>query len=140
MKIVRESIEFERGLEPKQALSLGKRALIKKWFDDLGYGPDKYIINADLSVEVRVSLYLYGTKITLLPDNLSVGEDLYLTGSNITSLPDNLSVEGSLYLAGTQITSLPDNLCVGGYLDLAGTNITSLPDNLNVRGGIFKDF
>ena len=62
---------------------------------------------------------------------LHYGGSLYLQGTQITSLPDNLTVGGSLYLRGTQITSLPDNLTVGGSLDLQGTQITSLPDNLN---------
>ena len=112
-KLVYESINFKRGLEPKHALSLGRRALIKKWFDDLDISPDRYVINPDLSIEVGRHLDLEGTKITSLPDNLSVGGDLYLRGTNITSLPDNLSVGGSLYLRGTKITALPDNLSVG---------------------------
>ena len=119
-QFVYENIEFERGLEPKQALSLGRRALIKKWFDDLDISPDRYVINPDLSIEV--------------------GGSLYLEDTNITSLPNNLSVEADLYLRGTNITSLPDNLSVGGWLDLEGTNITSLPDNLSVGGTIYKDF
>ena len=140
MKLVREHIEFERGLEPKQALSLGKRALIKKWFDDLGYGPNEYIINADFSIDVRGNLDLRGTQITSLPDNLSVKGYLNLRGTNITSLPDNLNVGGCLYLEGTKITSLPDNLNVGGCLYLEGTKITSLPDSLSIKREIYKDF
>ena len=50
------------------------------------------------------SLYLSGTQITSLPDNLTVGGWLDLSGTQITSLPDNLTVDGSLYLRGTQIT------------------------------------
>ncbi len=69
------------------------------------------------------SLYLRGTGITQLPDNLSVGGSLYLRGTGITQLPDNLSVGGSLYLRGTGITQLPDNLSVGGSLYLEGTGI-----------------
>ena len=42
------------------------------------------------------SLYLRGSSITSLPDNLTVGGSLYLSGSSITSLPDNLTVDGSL--------------------------------------------
>ena len=80
------------------------------------------------------SLYLEGTGITSLPDNLTVGGSLYLEGTGITSLPDNLTVGGFLDLRGTGITSLPDNLTVGGFLDLRGTGITSLPDNLTVGG------
>lgn len=61
---------------------------------------------------------------------------LDLSGTKITYLPNNLTVGGSLYLSGTQITSLPDNLTVGGWLDLMETQITALPDNLTVGGGI----
>ena len=82
------------------------------------------------------SLYLRGTGITSLPDNMTVGGYLYLRGTGITSLPDNLTVGGSLYLRGTGITSLPDNLTVGDSLDLEGTGITSLPDNLTVGGSL----
>ena len=84
-------------------------------------------------------LYLQGTPITSLPDNLTVGGYLDLRGTQITSLPDNLTVGGSLYLQGTGITSLPDNLTVGGDLYLDGTGITSLPDNLTVGGDLYLD-
>ena len=84
-------------------------------------------------------LYLRGTNITSLPDNLSVGGSLDLEGTNITSLPENLSVGGYLDLRETNITSLPENLSVGGELDLEGTNITSLPENLEVGGEIYRD-
>ena len=53
------------------------------------------------------------------------GGSLYLRGTQITSLPDNLTVGGWLDLRGTQIASLPDNLTVGGSLDLRGTQIAS---------------
>mgnify|MGYP004553919553 CR=1 FL=1 len=84
----------------------------------------------DRKVIVGGSLYLSGTNITELPDNLTVGGSLDLSGTNITELPDNLTVGGSLALRGTNITELPDNLTVGGWLDLSGTNITE-PRNLN---------
>ena len=65
---------------------------------------------------------------------------LYLTGTAITALPDNLVVGGSLDLTGTAITALPDNLVVGGYLDLSYTAITSLPDNLTVGGSLYLSY
>lgn len=52
------------------------------------------------------------------------GGSLYLRGTGITKLPDNLTVGGYLDLSGTGITELPDNLTVGGSLDLSGTGIT----------------
>ena len=82
------------------------------------------------------SLYLRGTGITALPDNLTVGDYLDLRGTGITALPDNLTVGDSLDLRGTGITALPDNLTVGGSLDLRGTGITALPDNLTVGGSL----
>ncbi|MFV0351656.1 MAG: hypothetical protein ACK5JF_05010, partial [Oscillospiraceae bacterium] len=51
---------------------------------------------------------------------------LYLEGTQLTALPDNLTVGGSLDLRGTQLTALPDNLTVGGSLDLRGTQLTAL--------------
>ena len=88
--------------------------------------------------ENRDNLNLSNTKITSLPDNLTVGGGLFLCNTKITSLPDNLTVGGGLDLSNTKITSLPDNLAVGGSLDLRGTLITSLPDNLKVGGRIIS--
>ena len=87
-------------------------------------------------INYKDSLYLRGTGITSLPDNLVVGGYLDLRGTGITSLPDNLVVGGYLDLEGcTGITSLPDNLVVGGYLDLRGTGIT----NKNVNTALSAD-
>ena len=94
-------------------------------------------VNQDGTLNYSGSLYISGTGITSLPDNLTVGGSIYISGAGITSLPDNLTVGGSLDISGTGITSLPDNLTVGGYLDISGTGITSLPDNLTVGGSIY---
>ena len=51
------------------------------------------------------NLDLSNTKITTLPDNLTVGGWLDLRGTKITALPDNLTVGGGLYLRGTKITN-----------------------------------
>ena len=83
------------------------------------------------------NLYLSDTKITALPDNLTVGGNLYLSDTKITALPDNLTVGGWLDLSDTKITALPDNLTVGGNLYLIGTELTALPDNLTVGGGLY---
>ena len=82
------------------------------------------------------SLYLSGTGITQLPENLTVGGSLDLSGTGITQLPENLTVGGFLDLRGTGITQLPENLTVGGYLYLRGTGITQLPENLTVGGSL----
>ena len=83
------------------------------------------------------NLYLQGTSITSLPDNLVVSSYLDLCGAAIISLPNNLVVGGWLDLQETAITSLPDNLVVGGWLCLSRTAITSLPDNLVVGDSLY---
>ena len=82
------------------------------------------------------SLYLRGTGITSLPDNLTVGGWLDLRDTGITSLPDNLTVGEWLDLSDTGITSLPDNLTVGGSLYLRGTGITN-PKYTRLKNGIY---
>ena len=86
-------------------------------------------------------LNLRDTKITSLPDNLTVGGYLDLKNTPITSLPDNLTVGDDLYPSGTKITSLPDNLTVGGNLYLRRTQYldkNNLPSSLVVKGNIIK--
>jgi hypothetical protein len=91
----------------------------------------------EVTKNVVGDLYLTGTPITALPDNLTVQGGLYLTGTPIAALPDNLKVGGGLVLSGTAITALPDNLTVQGYLHLSDTPITALPDNLKVSGNLW---
>ena len=130
---------FERGRSVKVTLGLGKRALIKKWFDDLGKSSDKYVINDDFSIDYKSDLFLVNTNITKLPNNLTVNGWLDLRNTNITKLPDNLTVHGYLNLTNINITKLPDNLTVNGSLILTNTNITELPDNLTVYGNLYLD-
>jgi len=139
-KFVYENMRFERGQDPKKSMGIGRKSLIKKWFDDLDVSPDDYTIDDKLNIKVGGYLDLRNTPITSLPDNLTVRRFLDLANTPITSLPDNLSVGGWLDLRNSQITSLPDNLSVGKSLDLINTKITSLPDNLSVGGEIYKDF
>lgn len=138
-QFIYENMNFERGKDTRHSIGIGKRALIDKWFKK--WAPDaKYIVNKDLHISVKRSLYLNYAPITSLPDNLTIEGALYLSGTLITSLPDNLNSKGGLYIRDTEITSLPDNLSVGLNLDIRNTEITSLPDNLRVGGKIYKDF
>ena len=81
------------------------------------------------------NLDLRETKVTELPDNLTVRGWLDLSGTGITTLPNNLTVKNYLDLRYTKITELPNDLTVGG-LELSGTGIRNLPDNLTVGGGL----
>ena len=68
-------------------------------------------------------------------DFRSAGGDIDISYSKITSLPNNLTVNGSLNLGNTPIRSLPNNLTVGGILNLAGSKIEVLPNNLTLSHG-----
>ena len=70
--------------------------------------------------------------------------DLDLSNTKITSLPEGLSVGGYLDLSDTPITSLPEGLTVGGHLYLSNTPISKkytaqqLKNMLpNVKGKIY---
>ena len=93
--------------------------------------------NAKEMMDCYGSLDVSNTKITELPENLTVGGSLDVSHTNIKELPKNLTVGGSLDLSHTNITELPDNLTVGGYLDLSHTSITELPKNLTVWGSLY---
>jgi len=104
--------EFERGLDPKTALGIGPRVVkIRKCFRDLDVPDEKYVI-MPTEVIFNSNLYLSGTNVTWLPDNLEINGNLYLTNAAIIELPKNLKVSGNLYLRDTSITELPDDLQV----------------------------
>ena len=115
-KLLIEMKTFERGRSVKVTLGLGKRVLIKKWFDDLGISSNAYVINDDFSIDYNSWLNLENTNITKLPNNLTVNGWLDLRNTNITELPDNLTIHHSLFLDNTKITKLPDNLKVKGNI------------------------
>jgi hypothetical protein len=74
----------------------------------------------------------------LTDDELIVDDNLYLGGSSIKSLPDNLEVKGDLKLHDSSIISLPKGLVVGGDLWLRRCeNLTSLPKGLKVYGDLY---
>ena len=81
-------------------------------------------------------LILQGKEVTK-----NVVGDLYLSGTAITALPDNLTVQGYLHLSDTPITALPDNLKVSGNLWINSTpnlDTNNLPSSLVVKGEIYK--
>lgn len=69
--------------------------------------------------------------------NVVIADSINLSDTRITALPDNLTVEGSLHLFNTsRLSSLPENLTVRDNIYLRGTGITVLPDNLKVGGKV----
>jgi len=137
---LKESIDFERGIEPRDAMKIGRRAQIEEWLDYHNIPENLYKISNDLTIIIDGKLDFYHQKrVTSLPDNLIVKGSLDLDGTSITSLPDNLIVKDWLDIRGTNITSLPDDLSVGSDLVIRGTKIDKLPDNLKVFGLIFVE-
>ncbi len=104
--------------------------------DDMWLGGSKITQLPD-NLTIYGHLDLSGTIITVLPNNLTVRGYLELWNTCINTLPDNLIVGGSLFLNNTGIKSLPNNLTVGGSLELCKTRINTLPDNLIVGGSLF---
>jgi len=51
MKLVRETISFERGGDPKEVLGIGQRYLIEKWLEEMDIS--NYKINDDMSIDVK---------------------------------------------------------------------------------------
>jgi hypothetical protein len=116
MKLVKESLnEFERGLDPKTALGIGRIAKIQKLFRDLDI-PDKYYTITPTEVILNRDLNLSGTNVTWLPDNLSINGILDLENSLITKLPNNLEIRDNLWLSNSLITELPNDLQVGLHI------------------------
>jgi len=74
----------------------------------------------------------------LTDDELIIDDSLYLAGSSIKSLPDNLEVKGDLKLHDSSIISLPKGLVVSGDLWLRRCkNLISLPKGLKVYGDLY---
>ena len=102
---------FERGRSVKATLGLGKIALIKKLFDDLGKSSNEYVINDDFSIDYNGYLHLGNTNITELPDNLTVNGNLCLINTKITKLPDNLKVKNNIWiLKNMKLIYVPEHL------------------------------
>ena len=107
--------------------------VIEKFKKETGYE----LKERDGSLYYDYGIDLRGTKITSLPEGLTVGGFLNLEYSEITSLPKGLIVGSFLCLEGTGITSLPEGLIIGGSLFIRDTGITSLPKGLIVGGSLF---
>jgi len=70
MKLVRESLN-EMNFQKKQddslgTLGIGKKALIKKWLDEMGVG--NYTINDNLTLDVKGNVYLNNRDLTKFPE------------------------------------------------------------------------
>ena len=65
--LVRESISFQRGGDPKDALGIGKRYLIEKWLEEMGI-LDTCDINDDLTIDSTHNIKLSHKNLIKFPD------------------------------------------------------------------------
>jgi len=128
--------EFERGLDPKVALGIGRVAKIRKCFRDLDV-PDKDYTITPTEVIFNNYLNLSDKNVTWLPDNLYINGNLYLENLLIIELPNGLEVHGNLWLGNSKITKLPNNLKVHDNLRLENTKITELPNDVQIGLNIY---
>ena len=95
---------------------------------------------------VRDSMNIEHSQIAELTPGTRVVGSLYAAGSKLTHLPEDLTVgcnpddpaNGSLMIEGLPITELPESLSVGGVIRTAGSRLTwdGIPEKLwpNVQG------
>lgn len=64
-KLVRESLNFERGLDPKEAMNLGIYEKIREWMDEIWIGQKDFQVNKDFTIDtdmnviIQVGSYLF---------------------------------------------------------------------------------
>jgi len=63
--IVRENINFERGLDPREAMGIGKAKLINDWMNKVGV--TRYKINPDFTIDTNMDLIMMESP-ELFPD------------------------------------------------------------------------
>ena len=124
MKLVKESISFERYKDPKKALGLDIRELIEEWLkknnfnssglqqNRINYAKQSYIINPDLTIDILFgwSVYLYEA-IDELPEYIQFGEILggsfTLENLGLTSMRGfPKKVNGDFSVRDNKLTSL----------------------------------
>jgi hypothetical protein len=75
MKLVKESLQplqFQRGLDPKNAMGIGKYAKIKAWLEEMDI--ENYIINDDFTIDVDGFVYLQHKDLNKFPDYIQSGK------------------------------------------------------------------
>ena len=111
MKIIRESLSFERGQSPKSSMGVGKIAKIaqiKSWLDEMEV--EDYTINDDFTIDVNGSVYLYHKNLNKLPSFIKFGK-----------------VRGGFDCSYNQLTSLEGSpASVGEYFSCYHNRLSSL--------------
>jgi hypothetical protein len=65
--IVKESISFQRGMDPKDVLGIGPRYIIERWLDEMSI-IDRCVINNDMTIDCINYVRLANRNLVKLPD------------------------------------------------------------------------
>src|SRR5271157_672879 len=107
-KFVNEVLGFERSNNPLVTLQVSKRVQIIKWLNT--YEIDNYVINDDLTIDVKDDVILYDKNLSSFPDFIKfnhVTGYFYCSDNQLTSLVGcPFSVGGDFYCSYNQLTSL----------------------------------
>ena len=147
MKIVRESINFERGGDPKAAMGIGRRLMIEDWIEAVNSheiyseydahsksnrNPENHIagyhINDDLTIDVRT--------------NSGFGDALIIRGQEMVELPEFIQFgrcDGNFYINVSRLKTMRGfPKIVTGHLCVNHNQLTSL-DYLpeEIGGGLY---
>jgi hypothetical protein len=85
--IIKESISFERGGDPKVTLGIGQRYIIEHWLDT--YRIKDYKINDDYTISTKKDVDLHDIIMDHFPEYIRfgwIGGSFYLEDNNLTSL------------------------------------------------------
>jgi hypothetical protein len=108
MNLVKESISFQRGIDPKVSLGIGQVDLIKKWLDEMGV--KNYIINNDMTIDANGAVDLDYKNLSSFPEYIrfnKVEGSFYCDNNNLTSLRGCPPVvKRGFYCSYNQLTSL----------------------------------
>lgn len=146
---VYESLDFERGRDPKEVMNIGKIQEIRNWLETFRLDGRSEIIPTDHGYEVVVNGGItfsksgpnetYPNTPTTFPmDTLKIIGSFYMDRSAFTNLPRVLQVTGNLDLSYYQGEELPEELEVGGNLDIEYTKHNLVMPNTAIVGGYVK--
>jgi len=130
MKLIKESIEFKRGEDPKKSLEVGLYSKIKKWMNEMGVEEESYIINSDFTINL-IKYFSWLIDLGGASLNKPIEKFPEFIKFNIAHKGADFSRSGFFYLNG-----FPKIIKGDFYLD--GNNIISLdgfPEE--VEGNIF---
>ena len=111
MKLIRQSLSFERGQSPKFSMGVGKIAQIKAWLDEMRV--KNYIINDDFTIDIKDDVNLSYNNLIKFLDFIKFGKiEGYFTchGNHLITLKGcPYIVKYNFYCYNNQLTSLEDS-------------------------------